>query len=211
MTSTTDQRPWSVLRQFIRPKPSVERCELCGAAIGSEHPHLLEPSTRQLHCACQACSILFSDHQDGRYRRVVPRLDRLIDFHLDEATWDDLHLPINLAFFVLSGPEGRVQAFFPSPAGATECLLPLEHWDRLAQANPILLDLQPDVEALLLNRLRGASAAYLVSIDECYKLVGLIRSRWHGLSGGSEVWEEIRRFFEDLTTRARSVGGSPDA
>jgi hypothetical protein len=35
-------------------------------------------------------------------------------------------------------------------------------------------------------------------IDECYRLVGLIRLNWRGLSGGSEVWEEVDKFFEQL-------------
>jgi hypothetical protein len=42
-----------------------------------------------------------------------------------------------------------------------------------------------------------------VPIDECYRLVGLIRVHWKGLSGGSEVWREIRKFFDSL--KARSV------
>jgi hypothetical protein len=215
MSPSTDQRPWSVLRQFVRPRPPAERCELCGSALATEHPHLWEPSTRQPRCSCQACSILFSSQQDGRYRRVAPRVERLADFHLDDETWDDLHLPINLAFFVRSAAEGknRVQAFFPSPAGATESLLPLEHWDDLASKNPILLTLQPDVEALLVNRLKGSNDAYVVSIDECFKLVGLIRTHWRGLSGGSAAWEEIGRYFEGLTARSQPLpsGGSPDA
>ena len=131
---------------------------------------------------------------------------------MSEETWDGFHLPINLAFFVYSTAAGRVQAYFPSPAGATESLLTLESWDRLVADNPILQTLQPDIEALLVNRLKGSSATYLVSIDECYKLIGLIRTHWHGLSGGSAVWEEMGRFFEDLKARSRpSGGGTTDA
>ena len=40
-------------------------------------------------------------------------------------------------------------------------------------------------------------------IDECFKLVGLIRIHWRGLSGGTEVWEEIGRFFTSLNERSR--------
>ena len=58
------------------------------------------------------------------------------------------------------------------------------------------------------NRLgysRGYSAAeyYLLPIDECYKLVGLIRMHWKGLSGGTEVWKALGEFFTDV--KARSV------
>jgi Family of unknown function (DUF5947) len=211
MTPTTEQRPWSVLRQFVRPRQPAERCELCGAALAEEHSHLLEPSNRQLRCACMACSILFSGQHDARYRRVPPRADLLDDFRMDDEVWDDFHLPINLAFFVHGTTAGRVQAFFPSPAGATESLLALESWDRLVLENPTLGTLQPDVEALLVNRLKGSNATYLVSIDECYKLIGLIRTHWHGLSGGSAVWEEIGRYFEGLKSRSRPSGGTPNA
>jgi hypothetical protein len=51
---------------------------------------------------------------------------------------------------------------------------------------------------------RGFTAAeyYVLPIDECYKLVGLIRAKWHGLSGGSEVWESIGRYFAELKRKA---------
>ena len=48
---------------------------------------------------------------------------------------------------------GGVVALYPSPAGATECELDLEAWDELVAANPVLDDLEPDVEALIVNRI----------------------------------------------------------
>jgi hypothetical protein len=210
-TPPTEPHPWSTLRRFVRPRPPVERCELCSAALAAEHPHLLEPSSRQLRCCCDACAILFSDQQGGRYRRVPSRVEMLPDFRLTDEQWEDLRLPINLAFFVRSTAAGRVQAFFPSPAGATESLLTLEAWDALAADNPSLLTLEPDIEALLVNRLGRARDTYRVSIDECYKLVGLIRTHWRGLSGGTEAWDEIGRFFAGLNERSQPTGGTPHA
>ena len=93
-------------------------------------------------------------------------------------------------------------ALYPSPAGATESLLPLEAWQQIVENNPILKQMQPDVEALLVNRTHETRDYYYVSIDECYKLVGLIRSHWRGLSGGTEVWKEIGRFFARLKERS---------
>jgi hypothetical protein len=66
--------------------------------------------------------------------------------------------------------------------------------------------MESDVEALLVNRVahaRGSAQAeyYLVPIDECYKLVGIIRTHWRGLSGGTEVWQELGRFFTGLRNR----------
>ncbi len=73
--------------------------------------------------------------------------------------------------------------------------------------HPRLRALEPDVEALLVNRVRqrqeGPTARYfVVPIDECYKLVGLIRKFWRGLSGGTVVWHEITAFFAQLEARA---------
>ena len=66
------------------------------------------------------------------------------------------------------------------------------------------------MEGLLVNRLgysRGYSAAeyYLLPIDECYKLVGLIRLHWKGLSGGAEVWKELGQFFSSVKARSIEV------
>ncbi len=123
------------------------------------------------------------------------RVDFLSDFRLTDAQWEELHLPINLAFFFRSSRAGRVVAVYPSPAGGTESLLGLESWNLLEEENPVLRELEPDVEALLVNRVGRSREHYRVPIDACYRLVGLIRANWRGLSGGAEVWEEIRQFF----------------
>jgi hypothetical protein len=120
---------------------------------------------------------------------------------LDERGWDALRIPVEMAFFFASSAAGRVVALYPSPAGATESLLELEAWSELAAANPVLAQIEPDVEALLVSRARGMSEHWLVPIDDCYELVGILRSGWRGLSGGQEVWDEIERFFDDLNTR----------
>jgi hypothetical protein len=64
--------------------------------------------------------------------------------------------------------------------------------------------MEPDVEALLINRARDMREHWLVPIDDCYELVGLIRSHWRGLGGGEEVWQAIGRFFDDLPNRERA-------
>jgi hypothetical protein len=87
--------------------------------------------------------------------------------------------------------------------GPTESQLELDAWAELEAANPILRTLSPDVEALLVNRVRGARQQWIVPIDECYALIGLIRVHWRGLTGGSELWERIRLHFEALDRRAR--------
>ena len=171
-----------------------------------EHPHLVEPAKRRLLCCCGACAILLGGQQNARYRLAPPRAEHLPDFRLTDAQWEELRIPIDLAFFFRSSAADRVVAIYPSPAGATESLLTLEAWRDLEDDNPILRELAPDVEALLVHRVGRTREHYRVSIDECYKLVGVIRTHWRGLSGGTEVWREIGRFFSALSERSRPEG-----
>jgi hypothetical protein len=184
-----------------------EHCELCGEPIPSEHRHLLEAATRAILCVCRPCSILFDREaaSEGRYRLIPDRHLFLEDFEMDDARWDSLRIPVDMAFFFHSAPAERVVAFYPSPMGPTESLLKLGTWEELEGKNPVLKGMKRDVEALLVNRVRGAREHFLVPMDECYSLVGLIRLHWRGLSGGKEVWEEIDRFFEKLKKRSRTV------
>ena len=124
--------------------------------IASQHPHLLDPAVRKLICSCDACALLFSGQDRARFKRV-PRLVRsLANFQMTDAQWDSLMVPINMAFFFRSSPEARVVAMYPSPAGATESLLSLESWNEIAAVNPELQQMEPDVEALLVNRIGHA-------------------------------------------------------
>jgi hypothetical protein len=68
-SSQLDQS-FATLRKFARPRLPVERCELCSAALAHEHPHLLELASRQIVCACDACSTLFDGMTGARYKRV---------------------------------------------------------------------------------------------------------------------------------------------
>jgi hypothetical protein len=199
------------LRRLAAQRQDVEQCDLCSAPLREEHRHLLEPARRQLVCACDPCSILFSGHSDRRYKMVPDRILQLAGFQMPDELWDSLLVPVNMAFFFRSTPEERMVALYPSPAGATESLLGLEAWDELEAANPVLREMEPDVEALLVNRVGNIRAYYLVSIDRCYELVGLIRSGWRGLSGGTEVWRTIDGFFKDVESKAKQVGGPPAA
>jgi hypothetical protein len=200
------QSSFAAVRRFTRKRPPAESCELCSAPLSSIHEHLIESADGRLVCSCTACAILFSGQPGARYRRVPRDVRFLSDFRLTDAQWEDLHLPINLAFFYRSTRAAKVVAVYPSPAGGTESLLTLEAWHQLEEENPILREFEPDVEALLVNRLGPAREHYRAPIDACYRLVGLIRTSWRGLSGGPQVWEEIRRFFADLNQSSTPEG-----
>src|ERR687890_1911594 len=155
---------FSALRQFAREESesatkasaeaAQEYCELCGEPIPSEHRHLMEVSTREIMCVCRPCSILFDSEaaSEGRYRIVPDRLLNLEDFEMSDAQWENLRVPVDMAFFFYNTPAGKVVAYYPSPMGPTESLLELQTWEDLETDNPLLKDMERDVEALLVNR-----------------------------------------------------------
>ncbi len=199
------ENAFAALRKFTRRRRTpAEQCELCSAEVSHEHAHLLEPVTRQILCACEPCAILFDGQAEGRYRRIPRQAVLLSGFEIPDAQWESLMIPINLAFFYRDAASGKMVAMYPSPAGATESLLSLESWGDIAAQSPALQAIKPDVEALLINRVGPAREYFLAPIDECYRLVGLIRLHWRGLSGGAEVWKEIQGFFTALKSRGVS-------
>jgi hypothetical protein len=154
-------------------------------------------------CACRACVILLARPGAGgrRFRLVPERRLRLDGFRLDDSAWEALRIPVDLAFFFRSTAAGRVVAAYPGALGVTESLLELDAWEEIEADNPVLAGLEPDVEALLVNRSRGRRQAFVVPIDDCYALAGIVRTRWRGLAGGGEVWKELDAFFGDLERR----------
>jgi hypothetical protein len=206
--------PLSALRQFsgTRRRSDEEQCELCGAAIPTAHRHMLDIASRQVLCACRPCTILFDTPAAGAgKRRLIPdRYLQLDGFHLGDGEWESLNIPVGMVFVTHSSIENRPVAIYPSPMGPTESLLTLETWSEIEADNPVVKTLEPDVEALLVNRMKSAREYFVVPIDECYKLVGLIRVYWKGLAGGGDVWEHVDEFFAQLRERS-SVIGAQDA
>ena len=194
------------LRRLVRRRSSgPEHCELCAVEIGSDHSHLLQTKTSAIVCSCPSCAILFGDVKEAKYRRIPKDVRALADFVLTDAQWESLAIPINLAFFCRIGESSVPAAFYPSPAGATQSLLDLQSWDLIAEQNPSLLTMEPDVECLLVSRFTKTHEYYIAPVDECFKLVGLIRSNWRGFSGGKEAWQVIGEFFVSLRAKSISV------
>src|SRR5690606_36918334 len=182
-----------------RPSPAAAPCELCAEPLPPHHRHLLDVTARTLCCACQACALLF-DRPDGRYRSVPDRRRRLPAGVLDEATWARLRIPVRMAFLYYDTAADGPVAFYPSPAGAVGA------------------ELAPDMEALLVDRTgaelpgqpggacyrESGGEHFLVPIDDCYALVGLVRTHWQGFTGGERLWQRVAEFFADL--RAHATG-----
>lgn len=198
---TTDTRTAArpavfVLRRFVYPPP--ERCELCRASLPTTHAHLLEVKNATLRCACDRCLKAF-DADNQEFRAVAPRKEKLSALRLSDADWDAFQIPIDLAFLVRT--DRGFRALYPGPAGLVQSAGDTLAWDGLVAVNAVLDQLIPEVEALAIDRVRGRRDAYLLSIDHCYALTGIIRSQWHGLSGGAAVWDAIDAYFAD-TDRA---------
>ena len=184
----------AALRRRARRRAEEEHCDLCAAPIPVEHRHLLEIKTRQIACSCPTCALLFPAQAGARYAEVPREVRPLPHFALTDAQWDGLMIPINIAFVLRSSAEGRMVAYYPSPAGAMESLLDGEAWTEIVSG----LGMRDDVEALMINRLRPPHEYYVLPIDYCYRLVGLIRTNWRGLSGGAEAWTAIEGFFDEV-------------
>lgn len=188
----------AVRRAGQRERAAAEHCELCGSPVPEEHRHLLDTSRAEVMCTCRPCALLFDRDVAslGHFRLVPERRVALTDVSPRE-----LGAPVGLAFFVKQ-PHGTVIAHYPSPMGATRWEVDPQAWSRVVAACPVLADLTPEVEALLVNTARGAEQRWLVPIDECYRLVAVVKTYWKGLSGGGQVWTEIEAFFGGLARRA---------
>jgi hypothetical protein len=184
-----------------------EKCELCAAAVPAEHGHVADLEHATLICACRACYLLFTHGQAarGRYRAVPDRYLTDPARRPAPARWDELQIPVGLAFFLYSSQRQELAGFYPSPAGATECRLNLDVWRQLADEYPLLGAAAPDVEAILVNRAEAGVECFLVPVDACYELAGRMRLHWRGFDGGAEARASIEEFMGEVRARARPL------
>lgn len=190
------------------PQPPAERCDLCGTTLPEDHRHLLHLTERRIDCACEPCWARHSG--DPEYRPTGMRTAWLTGFDCDAEMWGRFGIPIGLAFFMRSSVTGGVVALYPSPAGATESELDLGAWDELVARNPALAELDADAEALIVNRLSDPAQYVIAPIDECYRLVGLVKTRWEGISGGAALERAVPEFFAGLRAKTQvEIGANP--
>lgn len=194
------------------PGADVEHCEFCSAGIPAGHGHVADLEQSSLKCACRACYLLFTQPGAGRakYRSVPDRYLRDPDRTLSAAEWDELQIPVGLAFFLYRSEPGELGGFYPSPAGATQCALDLPAWQRLAAGHPLLSQAEPDVEAVLISQDESAGIEYfIVPVDACYELAGRMRMLWRGFDGGTEARQSIAEFLADVRRRAKPAPRDP--
>jgi hypothetical protein len=186
---------------------------MCAAQIPAEHGHIADLDRSALMCACRACYLLFTHSQAGRGRyRAIP--DRYLTDPgrpMTSAEWDELQVPVGLAFFLRNSRRGELAGFYPSPAGVTECRLDLGAWDRLASGHPLLQVMEDDVEAALICKTGETIEHFVVPVDACYELAGRMRLHWRGFDGGEEARRSIEEFLAQVRSRARQLTAAPDA
>ncbi len=199
----SNPRGLAALRRFSAAQPAapVERCELCAASVPGDHQHLVDPRARHILCVCNACAVLFDRTGATQFRRVPRQPLKLSSLDLSEDLWARLGIPIGLVFFFRSSVSKTVLGVYPSPGGPTETAIDQELWSEVEALDGLIAALTEDVEALLVNRVRGAREYFILPIDECYKLAGVIRRHWRGFSGGDELWERLDGFFDELRKR----------
>jgi hypothetical protein len=175
-----------------RLAPDPERCDVCSEPLPEGHGHLVDVEARAILCACRGCYLLFTpDGAGGGHFKAVP--DRYLDVGSDAAlrqAWEEMQVPVGMAFFFTNSRLGRPVACYPGPAGATESELPPSGWEKMLEG------VEADVEALLVRsgRQRGFEA-FVVPIDVCYELVGRLRRLWRGFDGGPEAAQAVDGLF----------------
>ena len=181
---------------------------MCATEVGPSHSHVADLEASSLMCVCRACYLLFTHGRagGGRYHGVPDRYVRDPSRALSVAEWDELQIPVGLAFFLYSSQRGEVSGFYPSPAGATQSALDLPAWERLAAAHPLLRSAEPDVEAVLICRAESGVDYFIVPIDACYELAGRMRMLWKGFDGGAEARASIEEFLAQVRRRAKDIG-----
>jgi hypothetical protein len=165
------------LRALVTGRP-VEECELCARTISAEHEHVLEADARRVFCACQSCAKVFAEEQPrrgARYLRVERRATRLSELELGDVAWADMGIPAGLAFFTVRSRTAEVVATFPGRAGLIEAFVPSKAWTELERRFPVVREIRPEVEALLVRRTLRHHDYFHVSVDHCYELAGLLR------------------------------------
>ena len=142
---TATAQPLGALQRFHgapgRASAPGEMCEMCAADIGDEHSHVVNLENRNLLCTCRRLLSALHRRRRRAAASIAPcpsAISTIRNFELSDAQWDELQIPVRIAFFFFNSALGRVVAFYPSPAGATESLLPLDAWQELVAANPLL-------------------------------------------------------------------------
>ena len=126
-----------------------------------EHKHLIHLDERRIVCVCATCWALRSG--DAEFRPVGNRRVWLEDFALTDEQWAAFGSPIGLAFLMISSVSGERDRALPEPGGGDRVRARPGGVGDVCAANPEL-ELEPDSEALVVNRL-GETPQHMIVAD----------------------------------------------
>jgi len=187
----------------IKTRPDAESCDFCKVMLPETHQHVINIATRTVECVCDPCAVLFPSERSAKYKRIPRIIRALPEFRMTDEQWERLVIPIGIVFLYHSSRQSRLVGLYPSPAGAVESELDLSVWDEIEKENPCLGSLETDVEGVLIDRTRNPHEYFRVPIDECFRLVGMVRIEWRGFTGGPGVRNQISQFVDSLKQRSR--------
>ena len=159
------------------PKPregqSGKLANSAALALAAGHGHVVDVEQRRLMCTCRPCYLLFT--HPGAAGGQVPLGIRALSAHRSwrsALAMDGLQIPVGMVFYLRNSQIGRCRRFIPVPPGRRNRGLPVETWDEMVQANPVLATLEPDVEALLISRPRDGATQSLDRAGGCVLRTG---------------------------------------
>ena len=191
-------RRWLRRDEPAGTSPDSATCQSCGASLSPTHQHLVDLASRAFVCVCRPCWLTLPIARDSVYRAIPENRARRADAVVSEHEWEEIQIPVGVAFFFRNSTLDAVVTCYPSPAGPVESQLPVGDapWARR---------LAPDVEALLVRRTHRATESFVVPIDVAYELVGRVRRSWSGFGARAEVDRLLDEFFQQLERETEGV------
>jgi hypothetical protein len=189
LSTTPTQRGTHALKRFTQRDATraslphrgagLDHCELCSAALGEPHEHLLELAARRLTCACTACAVLFDVEVSApivqRYVRLTPQARSLTLGTIADQDLIGLGIPVRLVILCPSSVHGALYMLYPSASGPIEASAPLELWRELVERRPELRTVREDRDALIVDLRSAAPAVVHASLDVVHELLGSLR------------------------------------
>ena len=164
--------------------PTSSAATSAAPTVPADHRHLLHLVERRIECVCESCWALRSG--DAEYRPTGSRTTVADRARAARRRLGELSDPDRAG--LLHGLDHRRLRgrAVPEPRRRTESELHFSSWSRMVELNPVLADLEPDIEGLIVNRLSDPPAYVIAPIDRCYALTGTIKANWEGISGGAQ-------------------------
>ena len=178
-----------------RGRASAARCATSRSPTSTSTSSNVESRSLHVHLP----RLLAAVHLRRRRRRALPGRARPLrrrrrTSRCRRATWDAFQIPVERGLLLpqLVARTGSRPSTRARPAPPSRCS-PLDAWDDLVAANPILGDAgRPTSRRCSSGSATTGTTAFLVPIDACYELVGQMRRLWRGFDGGREAQRRPR-------------------